>query len=214
MALFTPQTESIIEGIDGANTTRTAISTHIVIRVGNNPVGAIQKMDFREERTIKMIDEVGYDGHIDSVPTSATNVSGSCSRIRFDRLRIAEAFSRGFLHVKSQRVPFDIDVFDKWGGNDGNMIITTVKNVWIKSIGYSYGADNYLITEDMSWEAEDISSYLKGGTASAARLGFGRLKELYTDTAGVERDTDRGLRRGALDVPGLVNATLGSLSSL
>src|SRR5580692_1747947 len=111
-----PQTGSILQG-NGYNTTDTAISTNILIAVrtpsGYSPVGAVQSMAISEKRSIKMIDEVGTDGHIDSVPNQSTNVTGSCQRVRFDRLRIAEAFSRGFIHAASQVYPFDIVVMDK-----------------------------------------------------------------------------------------------------
>ncbi len=203
MALLTPQTQSILENTDGSNRTGTSLSTHIVIRVGLNPVGAIQKIDIREERSVTAIDEVGTDGHIDSAPTKSTNITGTCSRIRYDRLRIAEAFSRGFIHAKSQRVPFDIDIFDKWNGDNENMIVTTIRNVWITDISYSYTANDFLITDSMSWMAEDISSTIQGNNAAT---GGARGLILQTDSEGIEQQTDRGLRRGALDAPGLINA--------
>lgn len=203
MAILTPQTQSIIENANGSNRTGTALSTHIVIRVGLNPVGAIQNIDIKEDRTVTPIDEVGTDGHIDSAPTKSTNISGTCRRIRYDRLRVAEAFSRGFIHAKSQRVPFDIDIFDKWNGDNENMIVTTIKNVWITGIDYAYAADNFLITDNMSWMAEDISSTIQGNNAA---IGGARGLVLQTDSEGIEQQTDRGLRRGALDAPGLINS--------
>jgi hypothetical protein len=213
MALITPQTGSIIENANGSNRTGTALSTHIVIRVGPNPVGAIQTIEVREERTVTPVDEVGTDGHIDSAPTRSTNISGTCRRVRYDRLRVAEAFSRGFLHAKSQRIPFNIDIFDKWNGDNENMIVTTIKNVWITGIDYSYAADNWIITDNMSWMAEDISSSIQG-TGNAA-TGGARGLILQTDTAGIEARADRGLLRGALDSSitpnsGLINAVFGN----
>lgn len=207
MALITPQTGSILESPTGQNRTGTALSTFIVLRVGPNPVGAVQSIEINEERQVTPIDEVGTDGHIDSAPTRSTNISGTCRRIRYDRLRIAEAFSRGFLHAKSQRIPFNIDIFDKWNGDNENMIVTTIKNVWITNISYSYAADNWIITDNMSWMAEDISSTIQG-TGNAA-TGGARGLILQTDTAGIEQQTDRGQRRGALDAPGLINSVFG-----
>lgn len=208
MAILTPQTGSIIENANGSNRTGTALSTFIVIRVGANPVGAVQEIQIREERSVTPIDEVGTDGHIDSAPTKSTNISGTCRRVRYDRLRVAEAFSRGFLHAKSQRIPFNIDIFDKWNGDNENMIVTTIKNVWITGIDYSYSADNWIITDNMSWMAEDISSTIQG-TGNAA-TGGARGLILQTDTAGIELQTDRGMRRGALDAPGLINSVFGN----
>lgn len=204
MAILTPQTGSIIERADGGNRTGTALSTHIVIRVGLNPVGAIQQIQINERRNVQPIDEVGTDGHIDSAPTKSTDIEGSCRRTRYDRLRVAEAFSRGFLHAKSQRIPFNIDIYDKWNGDNENMIVTTVKNVWITGISYSYSADNWIIVDEMNWMAEDISSTIQG--TSNAATGGARGLILQTDTAGIELQTDRGMRRGALDAPGLINS--------
>jgi len=213
MALITPQTQSIIENTNGSNRTGTALSTHIVIRVGPNAVGAIQNIEIREERTVSPIDEVGTDGHIDSAPTKSTNISGTCRRVRYDRLRVAEAFSRGFLHAKSQRIPFNIDIYDKWNGDNDNVIVTVIKNVWITGIDYSYAADNWVITDNMSWMAEDISSSITG-TQSAAQGGSRALRR-QTDTERIEEFADRGLLRGALDSSvsgntGVINAVFGS----
>ena len=68
MAILGTQTGSILENADGSNRTGTGISTNIVIKVNNQTVGAVQNLSIREERQIKMIDELGTDGHIDSVP--------------------------------------------------------------------------------------------------------------------------------------------------
>lgn len=207
MAILTPQTGSILENIDGSNRTGTGISTQVVIRVGPNPVGAVQTLSITESRTVTPVNEVGTDGHIDSVPTSSTTYTGSCSRIRFDRLRVAEAFSRGFLHPKSQRIGFNIDIYDKWNGDGNNMVITTIKNVWITRISWSLRQDNWIITDDMDWMAEDISSTIRG---SAAAIGGARNLTLQTDTLGIEAQSDRGVRRGALDAPGIINAIFGN----
>lgn len=201
MALISPASGSIVEGPGGRDRTGTGISTNIVIKVNGTPVGAVQTLSVREERQIQMIDEVSTDGHIDSVPTRSTNISGDCQRIRFDRLRIAEAFSRGFLHVSAQRIPFDIDIFDRWNGDGSNSIITTIKNVWITNISYAYRADNWIITDDMSWMAEAISSTLNGGNAATGGERGPNILQINT----TERQADKGNRRGALDVPGLIN---------
>lgn len=204
MALLTPATHSIINNLDGSNRTGAQLSTMIVVRVGIQPVGAIQSIDIHEARQVKQIDELGTDGHIDSSPVQSTNITGSCKRIRYDRLRISEAFSRGFLHTKSQRIGFDIDIYDKWNGDGDGIIVTTLKNVWITNIGYTYSATEFLITDDMSWEAEDISSSIQGGSNAATGGALGLIRQ--TDSDGIEQQTDRGLRRGSLDAPNLINA--------
>ena len=190
-----------------SNQTNTSLSTMIVIKVNDQAVGAVQKLSITEARTIKMIDEVGTDGHIDSAPTASTNITGDCTRIRFERLRIAEAFDRGFLHVKSQRVPFDIHVIDLMGSVP---IVTVIQNVWIKQISYGYTQNDWIITDDMQWEAETIFSYLGGSTnQSAAQAGGGRSMDAVPWDV-YEVAADVGVRRGAMDAPDLLNAPLSA----
>ena len=191
--------------------TKTSLSTMIIIKVGDNAIGAIQKLSVTERRDIKMIDEVGTDGHIDSAPTKSSDVSGSCERIRFDRMRVAEAFGRGFLHVKSQRVPFDIQVIDTMGGDvsSGLAVVTIIQNVWLKQISYGYDANNWIITDNMDWEAETIFTYISGNTQqSAAQQGTRQLKNVPWDVYEVAADV--GMRRGAMDSPDLINAPLSA----
>lgn len=198
-----PNTGSTLTGANGANKTSTALSTNIIIKVGPNTVGAIQKLSIDEARDITMIDEVGTDGSIDSAPKSSTKISGSCERIRFDRMRVAEAFSRGYVHVHAQRIPFDIVVIDNWNGDANNALFTTIKNVWIKGISYSYGASDFIITDNMSWVAETIYTTLANG--NAAQGGENGIP-LAIDS--IEQAADIGGRRGALDAPGLLKAFL------
>ena len=195
----------------GRNVTRTGVSTNIIIQVDGNPIGAIQSLNINEDRGIQMIDEVGTDGHIDSVPNKSTNISGDCKRVRFDNMRVASAFSRGFVHVAAQRIPFDIvilDIFaadeddaDGFNGAD-NVITTVIKNVWIKSIKVGYSSSDFVISEDMSWEAEHIYSYLGQGQA-AVPGPFARQIPIIDNDA-FERAADMGKRRGALDAAGLI----------
>lgn len=210
-----PNTGSTLDS-NGVNKTSTAISTNILITVGPNAVGAVQRLTINERRAIKMIDEVGTDGHIDSVPNQSTNITGTCERIRFDRMRIAEAFGRSFLHAKSQRFPFDLVIIDNWNGdalNPGDnsaAIITTIKNVWIGEISYGYQASDWIITDSMNWEAETIYSTLGSGSAPAAQGGDKVNMVLSQNgiTTTIEQSSDTGGRRGSLDAPGLLKAFL------
>jgi hypothetical protein len=200
--MVTLNTES--SSSDGQNKTFTSVSTNIIIKVGANPVGAITSLSINENRPIAMIDEVGTDGHIDSVPKSATNITGDCKRTRFDNLRIAAAFSRGFIHVASQRVPFDIHIIDTFAGSDpGSMLTTVIKSVWISKINYTYSASDFIIVEDMSWEAERIYSTIGSGNAVTTVAG-GRNLILPGTPNEFERQTDRGGRIGSLDASGLL----------
>lgn len=198
-----PQTGSTLFGPQGQNETRTALSTQIVIKVGPNTIGAIQNLSVTEARNILMIDEVGTDGHVDGVPNKSTDISGECKRIRFDRMRVSEAFSRGFLHTHAQRIPFDIVVIDNWNGDGNSAIITTIQGVWIENISYAYGVDNWVISDDMRWKAQSISSTLANGNAAT---GGTRNIPLAIDP--IEQAADIGQRRGTLDAPGLLDAFL------
>jgi hypothetical protein len=209
-----PHTGSILTaGGDnkGANTTRTSVSTNIIIVVDGNPVGAIKQISINEQRTIEQIKEIGTDGSVDSVPKSATKITGDCQRVRFDNLRVATAFSRGFVHVAAQRVPFDIlilDIFgateDEQGNIDPSGVVTTVlKNVWINKLDTRYNSDDYIITEGMGFEAEFIYSYVGNGQSATNAVSARPLN--FIDNDPFEKQADLGKRRGALDAAGLIN---------
>lgn len=194
----------------GKNKTSTSLSTNIIIKVNDTAVGAIQQLSINENRAVREIYEVGTDGAIDSTPTSSTKYNGSCQRIRFDRLRISEAFLRGFLHVKSQVYPFDIYIIDRQKKDSSNWITTVIKNVWITSLSYGYQANDWILTDTMNWLAEDISSYT-GGNLPAANGGERGLTYFVDDlvSGGIERQADIGAngRRGSMDVSGIIDLT-------
>ncbi len=200
-------TGTVLYDSEGNNATRTHLSTNIIISVDGNVVGAVQTFTQNEGRPeIRMIDEVGTDGHIDSAPNRSTNITGSCDRVRFARTRICEAFSRGFIHVKSQRIPFDIEIHDRFHDADpNNAIVTTIKNVWIKSISTSYAVNDWIISDKMDWEAEDISSTMNGANV-AQETASGRSNTIQLNP--FEQQADVGQYRGALDAPGLLDAFL------
>jgi hypothetical protein len=196
----------------GRNVTRTGISTEIIIQVDGNAIGAIQNISYKEARSIHMIDEVGTDGHIDSVPQKSTDVTGDCTRVRFDNLRLPAAFSRGYVHVSSQRIPFDIvilDIFaadesdsDGFSGSD-NVITTVIKNVWISNMSTAMTTTDFVITESMSFVGEHIYSYLGQGNNVVPATNARQLP--IVDNDAFERQADIGKRRGALDAAGLIN---------
>ena len=208
----------------GTNTTNTSISTNILLAVripgagstgsaGYQPIGAVQSMAISEKRAIKMIDEVGTDGHIDSVPNQSTNITGTCQRVRFQKLRIAEAFDRSFLHVAAQIYPFDIIIFDRQKlANSNAQVVTIIKNVWISGIDYTYQVSDWVITDSMTWEAEFIYSHLTNGQPAAVGGQDGIVKPFsINDNNWVERQVDSGAagRRGSLDTAGLIDLGTG-----
>jgi hypothetical protein len=196
-------TQSTLTFDNDKNRTSTSISTNILIMVNNTAVGAIQSLSVSEKKPVKMIDEVGTDGHIDSVPNQSANITGNCTRVRFDRLRISEAFGRGFLHVAAQAYPFDIVIIDRQKKDQGSQISTVIKNVWITGIDYNYQANDWVIVDTMSWEAEHIYSFLSGNNNAAT----GGERQIPINKIDIEQETDRGAngRRGSLDASGLID---------
>ena|SRR3990167_1844286 len=202
--MATRNTKSAFTDVNGNNRTATHLSTNIIIKAGTYVVGAIQKLDINETRPVKMIDEVGTDGHIDSAPIKSTDIKGNCERIRFDRQRIAEAFARPFVHAHAQRIPFDIEIHDTFADADANnAIITTLHNVWITEISYSYSADNWVISDRMNFEAEGISSILANKNVVS---GVANGQEGNIVLNQFEQEADRGVFRGALDAAGVLSA--------
>jgi hypothetical protein len=226
-AIAAPNTGSTLGLNSGVNKTSTALSTNILILVNGTAVGAVQSLTVNENRSIKMINEVGTDGNIDSVPSTSTTIGGNCTRIRFDRLRIAEAFGRGFIHVASQVYPFDIVILDKQKRDQSNQISTIIKNVWIESISYTYNVSDWVLSDQMNWKAETIFSILNGGSSpiaggvpvavggergiqhfGAGKNGIGTI--LMGDNGNANNieqlvDTGSNGRRGSLDAAGLID---------
>ena len=208
-----PHTGSITQTPDGRNTTRTSVSTNIIIQVDGNPIGAMQSFSINQSRIIHMVDEIGTDGHIDSVPSKATDISGTATRLKFDNLCLPAAFSRGYVHLASQRIPFDINIIDIFAaseddngnfGTDG-IITTVIKNVWFISLGVTYTQNDFTITEQAGWQAERIYSFM--GSPNNGVVPAVNARQLrIIDNDPFERQTDVGGRRGALDAAGLINA--------
>jgi len=197
----------------GQNKTSTSLSTNILIYVdtpnGSLPIGAIQEMSIKENRDVKMIHEVGTDGNISAVPTSAVSVSGSCNRIRYDAVRATEAFGRAYLHLASQIYPFDIVILDK-NRRDGNQVATIIKDVWFTDSDVRYTSDNWIITDNVLFKATRVYSFLVGTGGSAAvggDLGIIPSGPFNTSVNDIERVVDAGKagRLGSLDSGGLLD---------
>jgi hypothetical protein len=197
------------EAVTGAKT-RTNLSTQIVVYVNNQPVGAIQDFQERQQRSIKKITEVGTDGIIESVPQSATTISLTVRRIVFDGLSLPESMARGFRNIHAQRIPFDIVVIDRFTGTEeeGGAIVTTYHNCWFESLGKSYTTGDYTITEDANLSVEAISTERNGAPiASSQGVGGGRdLGSEGRQIDSVEQAADYGTYRGSMDFPGLIKS--------
>lgn len=192
----TPFTDS-----DGNNVTQTHLSTHIIIKCNNNVIGAMQEISIDESRSLKPIEEIGTDGIIDLTPNGSVKLSGSCKRVRFSKSRITAAFGLGWIHLKSQRVGFNIEIIDTFT-DASNPIVTTIEGVWIKSIQTAYSAGDWVITDTFSWDAKDIYS-IQNNTNVVGPVGP-QGQTIYLNA--YERQADRGEYRGAIDAPGLLTA--------
>lgn len=196
-------------GRDGINA---SLSTQIVVKVGDNSVGALQTLRFRQGRGLTRIKEIGTDGVIEIVPTSAAEYTINVDRMVFDQLRLPEAFSRGFRFIGAQRLPFDIMVVDFSGHassatldtGDQGVISMVYKNCWFSSYETPYNQDNYLITESAEIWCETAYVSTPSGH-SGDSVGLNSI-EFQQDAAGIEEATNYGNRRGAVDAPGLINA--------
>lgn len=195
-----PKTGSILD-----STTRTSLSTQIIIMVENTAVGAVQTFSESQSRSAKRITEIGTDGTIEIVPESAATFTLRIDRIVYDGLSVTEAFSRGFRNIQAQRIPFDIVVIDQYTGTNDDAVITTYENCWFTSIEKSYNSDNYIITENVSVEVENIRT-LRGGEAVALSQGVGGSRQIPLQLDEVELQADSGVFRGSLDFPGLISA--------
>lgn len=204
MPIISPGTGSTVGGLPtGQDATRTGISTQIIVKVGAVSIGAIKSIQIQENRPIVMINEVGTDGSIDATPNASSTFTASIQRTRFDRMRIAEAFTRGFVHVSSQLVPIDINIYDNWSGSGANAIITTLKDCWIDSISYTYSDSDWVIVDSMGIKFERIFSTLNSGSAATGGLRGPSILQVNP----IEQASDTGnLPGGTLAVPGIINA--------
>ena len=210
-----PNTNSTLTFPNGTNRTSVSLSTNIIMLVNNTAVGAVQELSINETRPIKMIDEVGTDGHVDSCPTASTNITGSCQRIRYDRLTVTQAFSRGFLHASAQVYPFDLVILDKQTSDKATQISTIIKNIWIMKLSHAYRASDWLITDTMDWEAEFIYSIMNNGPVAQGGVEGNRAIK-YSAAPGmqIEQTVDSGANgyRGSMTASGLID--LGSTGNI
>lgn len=204
-----PSTSTIFDNknLTTGGTTRTGLSTQIIIYVNGEPVGAVQSFQETQSRSNKKIAEVGTDGWIEIVPQAPATVSLTVSRIVFDGLSLPESFSRGYKNIHAQRIPFDIVVIDKFAGaGDDAKVVTTYHNCWFNNLSKSYTVSDYTITESANVDCEFVSCE-RNGEPVAASQGVGGSREIpVTDIDAVEQAADKGDRRGVLDFPGLISA--------
>ena len=189
--------------------TNSGLSTQIIVKVNNVPVGALQNLTVNQNRPLKRINEIGTDGNIEIVPQSSPTYDLNVTRIVFDQLRLPEAFARAFRFIGAQRVPFDIDIFDMQanaaGSSEGaGLIVMTFTNCWFNTYSTPYSVDDYTIIETATIWAETAS--VKGVEDSFQRPETLRDMVTQTDSVGIESSTNTGRRRGSLDAGGILNS--------
>lgn len=200
----TRNTGTAIRDAQGNNATKVHLATNILIKVDGLVLGAVKTFQLTEQRDISMISEIGTDGVIDSAPNRSTQITGSINRYRYDRKRLIEATNRGYIHVHSQRIPFDIEIQDIFADADeSNALITIVEDVWFDNLTFTYNAEGFIIEESCNFKAERIYSQINGGNVITS-VGNGNGAPLVLNA--FEQQADRGAFTGALDQAGLLNA--------
>lgn len=115
----------------------------IKILIGNRVVGAIQSFEFDD------VCPIAITSDRDIKEKNFIGPKISASRVRFDRVKISEAFSRGYLNAKSQMYPLQIVA-------ENEKEVCTVQNAWISSQDYTYTTGDWLITDAIEFEAEKV----------------------------------------------------------
>lgn len=145
----------------------TGLSTLIIvyIRDGGNypydgnwfPVGAIQSLTVNETNALKRIGETRSPRTIEIIPQGQDIINLSVRRLVFDNLRLLHALGRGYSHIRSQRIPFDIVVFDKSHCFKNQFpLITVYHRCWLSTHSVEYKSDSYIISESATLEAEYV----------------------------------------------------------
>jgi hypothetical protein len=179
--------------------THTLLSTQIIVKVGQNAVGAIQSLTTNVNRGLRRIPEIGTDGTIEIVPNRITETTLTVRRVVFDRLRMTEAFGRGFINIQAQRIPFDIEVHENFKNESAQVHV--YRNCWFTRVGTTYGTDDYVVTEDADIWAEFVSVMFP---VDGGERGLPFQKD------SIEAATDLGQRRGSLDAAGLIDAVFNT----
>ena len=112
------------------------MTTTILVCLNDVPVGAIQSFTLKEFKSV----EDGY----------STNCKIEGSRMVLDKTKIAELFSRGFVHEKAQIYPIQIIVKD-------DVVVTKIHNAWFNAIDYTYTTGDWIILENLVLEAEEVT---------------------------------------------------------
>jgi hypothetical protein len=185
------------------------------VKVGTVTVGAIQNITVNQTRDLERVKEIGLDGVLEIVPRAPTQYEATITRIVFDRLRLPESFARAFINIKSQLLPFDIEIIDRTNGDGEGAVVHRLSKCWFNRYSPRYQADNFIIQEEATLWIEDISSNL-GNTQTSAVTGGARGIPYAKDSLNREQQTDSGAGgegdgggfRGTMDVSGIITASV------
>ena len=171
---------------------RSGLSPHIMAYImdGDNSlatVGAIQSLTVNETSGLKRIGETRNPRTVEIIPQGQDVITLNVRRVVFDGLRLTHALGCGFSHIRSQRWPFDIIVFDR--EHDGAMFNanqTWYRRCWFSSYSVDYRADNYLITENATLECEYVQelypvSSVDNERGLKLRIDGGKLEYSYDE---------------------------------
>ena len=143
---------------------------------------------------MKRIGETRNPRTFEIIPQGQDVISLNIRRIVFDGLRLTHALGCGFSHIRSQRWPFDIIVFDReHDGATFNANQTWYRRCWLTNYTVDYRAENYLITENASLECEYVQELYPVSSEDNER----GLK-LRIDGGKLEYSYDEALELGAV----------------
>src|SRR5574338_263435 len=115
----------------------------IKILIGNRVVGAIQSMEFDD------VCPIAITSGREVVRKTFVGPKITTSRVRFDKVQIAEAFARGHIAAQTQMYPVQIVA-------ENEEEVCTIQNAWITSQDYSYTTADWVITDAVEFEAERV----------------------------------------------------------
>ena len=179
---------------------RAGLSTQIMAYIQDadgylEPVGAIQSLSVTENNTLKRIGETRNPRTFEIIPQGQDMITLSIRRIVFDGLRLTHALGCGYTHIRSQRWPFDIVVFDRQHSDDSSVGVqmTFYRRCWFSNYTVDYRSDQYLITENATLECEYVNE-LYPVSSNYNERGL----KLRIDKGRIEYSYDEAVQLGAL----------------
>jgi tRNA A-37 threonylcarbamoyl transferase component Bud32 len=181
----------------------TGLSTSILVKVGLTYVGAIQNLTINEKRDMNIMEEIGTEGVVEVYPKGAAKIDLTVERIIFDQLRMTEAFSRGFVNIQAQRIPFDIQIIDtsvSSAEDNNDAIVHTIHECWFSVYSPKFTPNSFIISENATIIASKITTMRSGNSAV-----FGGTRGVKFDYDVIERSTDVNGRVGKFDSAGFTS---------